>query len=359
MRFETEKIKKLPVDSIGEVPKSKKFIKLNSNENPYKISLKIKLAVWKEMRKANRYPDPNCTELKKKIAIKFNSDFNLNLTTENIFVANGSDEVIAFLTQAFFENCEKPLIFPSITYCPDIWAELYSATYQTFPNKPDFNIDVDALCIENCSGVYIANPNTTGLVLTLNEIEKLAKFHNGKRVVIVDEAYIDFGGESAIKLVKKYDNLVITRSFSKSYGLAGFRIGYAIAHKDIIKALSKLKDSFGIVETNRLSLKAGEKSLDCEKYIFRNIEKIKKTRDNFIKQLQKSNFEIIPSQANFVWIKIDKNKHRFNAKYFYEQLKKQNIFVRYFGTGWNKDWIRITIGTQRQMNKTLKIIKKI
>jgi len=356
MRFETEKIKNLPVDSIGEIPKGKEFLKLNSNENPFSLPFRVKLAVYRELKNANLYPDQNCTALKEKLASKFNMEFNLNLDADNIFVANGSDEVIAFLTQAFFENCDKPLIFPSITYCIDVWAELYSAKYECIPNKTNFEIDIDALCREDCSGVYIANPNTTGLALSLNEVEKLVNFHHKKRLVVIDEAYIDFGGESAVGLVEKYENLLITRTFSKSYSLAGLRLGYAVANKDIIHALSALKDAFGIVGVNRLSLKAGEAVLSCEKQIKSRIEKINNAKKLFLERLKNDNYLIIPSSTNFVWINFDgKNA---TAKEYYEKLKEHGVFVRYFGSGWNKNWIRITIGSIKQMNKVYTAIQK-
>ncbi|MDR0979184.1 MAG: aminotransferase class I/II-fold pyridoxal phosphate-dependent enzyme [Lachnospiraceae bacterium] len=351
MIFETEKIKNLPVDSIGELPKNKDAIKLNSNESPHKLPKEIQTAVLQELDNMNLYPDANCTDLKNKLAIKLNKDFSLKLTNENIFVANGSDEVLAFLVQAFFENCEKPFIFPSITYCPDVWAELYSAKYRTVANLENFQIDVKGLQTEECSGVYIANPNTTGLVLSLSSVEELVKFHNGKRLVVVDEAYVDFGGESAVQLVEKYDNLLITRSFSKSYGMAGYRLGYAVAHKDIINALSTLKDTFGIVGVNRLSLKAGETVLDYENEVKENISKINSTREWFVIRLHENNFITIPSVTNFVWVKIE--NRGMPAKEYVDKLKETGIYVRYFGSGWNKDWIRITIGTREQMEKVI------
>ena len=249
----SEVAKRLEPYVPGEQPKDKKYIKLNTNENPYPPSPKVlaamKTAVNEDLR---LYPTPTCDELREVIAHKY------NLTKAQVFVGNGSDELLAFVFQAFF-NPLSPIVFPDITYSfYPVYAGLYNIDYKLVPLNDDFSIPVEKF-FESNGGVIFPNPNApTGKYMGLEAVEEILQ-HNPSNVVVVDEAYIDFGGESAVKLIKKYPNLLIVQTVSKARSLAGLRVGFALGHKDLIEALDRVKNSFNSYTLDRVAL-AGVKA---------------------------------------------------------------------------------------------------
>ena len=352
MNYENEKIRKLPVDSLGELT-PKHAIKLNSNENAYPPSPKVmKFLKTVKTDVLRLYPDITCGSLKAKICKTLNQTTkfkNFKLTNENLFIANGSDQVLAMIFQVFFEKCKEPVLIPDVTYCYDIWADISEANYKFIPNNPDFSIDIKKLQSEKAKGVILANPNTIGLALTIEQVRELVEFYAGKGIVVIDEAYIKFSSqESAVKLVEEFDNIIITQSFSKAYSLAGARIGYAISQKNNILALEKLKDAYSLVLVNELSISVAEKALESEDYYDKTIQRIKNSRDDFMKFLQsKSCYEFVPSETSSVFVK-HKN---LSGNELYTKLKEHDIYVRLFGAPKIKDYVRITTGTEKEMKK--------
>lgn len=354
MNYENEKISKLPVDSLGELT-PRNAIKINSNENAYPPSPQVMRVLRTAKTDMLRlYPDITCNRLKSKICEHLNKSTNFHnfkLTNENVFLANGSDQVLAMIFQAFFERCEKPILIPDVTYCYDIWADISEANYKFVPNNRDFSINVKKFEDEKAKGVILANPNTIGLSLTIEQIRDLVHFYAGKGIVVIDEAYIKFSSqESAVKLVEEFDNIIVTQTFSKAYSLAGARIGYAISQKNNILALEKLKDAYSLVLINSLSVSVAEKALDSEDYYEKIIQRIKNSRNDFMEFLShKLSYELVPSETSFVFVK-HKN---ISGKELYEKLKDKGVYVRVFGAPKIKDYVRVTMGTEKEM----KIVK--
>ena len=333
----------------GEQPQGKKYIKLNSNENPYPPSPKtldaIKKAVNEDM---SLYPDPQYLAAKQAIADYY------GVTKDNVFCGNGSDEVLGFSFLAFF-NPGNPILFPDITYLfYEVYANLFKIDFVRIPLNDDFTIHVEKFFIPN-GGIIIANPNApTGLTLEVCEIEKIIA-NNPRSVVIVDEAYVDFGGESCIKLVPKYSNLLVIQTFSKSRGLAGLRFGFAIANKELIDGLERIKYSFNSYNVDRLAQAAVESSLEDSEYFNETIEAIIQTRDYTSKKLTELGFKVIPSSSNFVFA----SHSVVNAKDLYLILKERKILVRYFDRDRINNYLRITIGTKEDMDTFLKETESI
>lgn len=332
----------------GEQPK-RKVIKLNTNENPYSSSNKVMKAMdsfeWDSLR---RYPDPDCIVLRKAIADYYGLD------TENIFVGVGSDDVIATSFLTFF-NSEKPLLFPDITYSfYSVWADLYNIKYEKVPVDKDFRIHAEDYYREN-GGVIFPNPNApTAICEPLEFIEDILK-NNTDSVVIVDEAYIDFGGKSAIELTKKYENLLVVQTFSKSRSMAGMRIGFAIGNKELIDAMNDVKFSINSYTMNQTSLVMGVASIQDDEYFKETTSKIIATRERIKKELEALSFECTDSKTNFLFA-TNKNK---SAREIFEELKKRDIFVRYFNQPGIDNYLRITIGTDEEMDKLIKELKDI
>lgn len=321
----------------GEQPTDMKYIKLNTNESPFKPSPLIYEALNRcEIDKLPLYPDPECGSLTKKLADYYGFD------EENIFIGNGSDEVLNFAFMAF---CQNGVAFADITYgFYKVFADLHGIETQIIPLKDDFSISADDYKSLG-KAVFIANPNApTGMALSLSDIEKIVA-SNTNNVVIIDEAYVDFGGESAVNLVKKYDNVLVVRTYSKSRSLAGGRLGFSIGGKEITADLKKLKYSTNPYNINRLTLLAGEASIDDEKYFRDNINKIIENREYTSKELKNMDFEVLPSKTNFVFAR-SKN---IGGERLYKLLKKNGILVRHFNKKRIEDFIRVTIGTKEQM----------
>ncbi len=347
-RFLNENLKGLEAYTPGEQPRDKKYIKLNTNESPYPPSPEVIAAVnASEVADLRLYSDPLCKTLKEKLAARY------EVNHENVFVSNGSDESLNFYFMAFCSK-ENPVIFPEISYgFYKVFAELYGISYETIPLCDDFSIDInDYIGIDK--NIVIANPNApTGLALPLSDIECIVK-SNPDNIVLIDEAYVDFGAESAVSLTKKYDNLLVVQTFSKSRSLAGARLGFAIGNAEIIADLEKIKYSTNPYNINRLTLVAGAAAIDSDDYFTENCKRIMKTRKYTEDELTKLGFNCIPSCANFIFAKSDK----ISGQTLYEKLKDKGVLVRHFNTSAICEYNRITIGTDEEMKTFIEKVKE-
>lgn len=333
----------------GEQPKQENIIKLNTNECPYPPAPEVRAAFADADYETYRlYPDPDCGELVAALADYY------GVSEKQIFVGIGSDDVLAMAFLTFF-NTGKPILFPDITYSfYDVWADLFRIPYEQIPLDSDFLIRVQDYVGRDCGGIVIANPNApTGAFLPLSEIEKIVSA-NRDVVVIVDEAYIDFGGESALALLKKYDNLMVVQTFSKSRAMAGMRIGYAFGNEKLIGYLSDCRFSFNSYPLNRPALSAGAAALKNDSYFRETCGRIIGTRERVKKELRELGFSFADSRTNFVFARHEK----VPAKEIFEMLREKGIYVRYFGKPRIDNYLRITIGTDDQMDRLLSVLKE-
>lgn len=346
-KFINEKFRSLEEYTPGEQPQDKKYIKLNTNESPYPPSKNvIKAATKQEIKDLRLYCDPECKKLKLAMAKLF------GVNGENIFLSNGSDDILNF---AFMAYGQKGAAYPDITYgFYSVFAELHGVESEIIPLKDDFTIDVCQYKAKN-KLIVIANPNApTGIALSLKEIEEIVKA-NPDSVVLIDEAYVDFGGESCYKLTAKYDNLLCVGTFSKSRSLAGGRLGFAIANERLIADLEKIKYSTNPYNINRLTQVVGTATINDNDYYLKNCEKIIKTRRWVTKELENLGFFVLPSKANFIFAKSDKA----SGLKLYEELKEKGVLIRHFEKDRIKDFNRITIGTDKEMKTLIEKIKEI
>ncbi|MEP7730322.1 histidinol-phosphate transaminase [Marinomonas primoryensis] len=340
-RFWTDKIASLDPYVPGEQPQDKRYIKLNTNESPYAPSSKALAAMAAEVSERLRlYPDPNCVTLKNALAKSYQLDAN------QVFVGNGSDEVLALAFMGYFAG-GKPLAFADITYSfYKVYAGLYGIEPKLIPLNDDFDIiptDYENLEV---SGVVVTNPNApTGKALPLTDIEIILKA-NPNVVVLVDEAYVDFGAQSASTLINQYPNLLVVQTLSKSRALAGIRVGYALGHPELIEGLERLKNSFNSYPVDRIALAGATAAVEDEAYLIEICDKTIATREQSVKDLEALGFNVLPSATNFVFVTHPEK----DAEQIYLALKDQGILVRYFG---NKprigNYLRITIGTNEEM----------
>lgn len=347
--FWSDDIKNINAYVPGQQPKDKRYIKLNTNENPYPPSPRVVEDMGIVLNSDLRlYPDPDGIDLKRLIGE------SLNLSQENIFVGNGSDEILAFCFKAFF-NKERQILFPDITYSfYKVYADFFKIPFSELEVDNELKIRVEDYKAKN-GGIIIANPNApTGILLELSQIEEILS-NNSKSVVIVDEAYIDFGGESAVRLVGKYKNLLVVQTFSKSRSLAGLRVGFAIGNKDLIAALEVVKNCFNSYTLDRLALVGACSSIKDSDYFNENIKKIVKTRAETKEKLSQLGFYITDSKSNFLFIRYPTIK----AKTILEQLENRGILVRHFSLDKIENFLRITIGTDDEMNILIRELKKI
>lgn len=347
-RFFTSKLSRLVPYTPGEQPRDMQYIKLNTNESPFPPSKNVNEAVEKEASRLQLYCDPMCTELTELLAKRYGVGFDEVLTT------NGSDEILNFAFMAFSDS-EHPIAFADITYgFYTVFADLNSIPYEIIPLKDDFSIDINDYIGIN-KNIVIANPNApTGRYIEKSDIEKIVK-SNPNNVVIIDEAYIDFGGESAASLIKKYDNLLVTGTFSKSRSLAGGRLGFGIGCKALIADLNTIKYSTNPYNVNRLTQVAGVAALQNDDYYMQNCKTIIENRELTTSELTRRGFEVIPSMANFVFAKSDK----IDGGELYMELKKRGVLVRHFDKERIKDYNRITIGTREQMQALFNAIDEV
>ena len=346
-RFLNQQYQSLEAYTPGEQPRDQQYIKLNTNESPYPPAPSVVEAMTAEQVELLRlYSDPTAKNLKEKLAGLY------GVKPENVFVSNGSDEVLNFSFMAFGGG---GVVFPDISYgFYEVYAELYGINAEKIPLESDFSIDYRKYCGKNKLGV-IANPNApTGMTISVRQIEEIVKT-NPDAVVLIDEAYVDFGGETCLPLIQKYDNLLVTRTFSKSRCLAGGRLGYAFASPEIVADLEKIKYSTNPYNINRLTLLLGEKTVEAEGYYQEKCREIEETRAWTTAQLEELGFTVLPSKANFIFVKTDK----MDGGELYKTLKARGILVRHFTNPRICQFNRVTIGTREQMQTFVNTVKEV
>ncbi len=334
----------------GEQPRDMKYVKLNTNESPFPPSCGVLEAVSREqVSMLNLYPDPTCATLKQKLAARY------GVRGENVFVSNGSDDILNFFFMAFCNGSDHPVKFPAISYgFYKVYAELYGVKYTKVPLLPDFTVNAEDY-MGNDANVVIANPNApTGLALKRAEVERVVAA-NPDRVVLVDEAYVDFGAESCVELTKKYKNLLVVCTYSKSRSMAGARLGFAIADSELICDLEKIKYSTNPYNINRLTMVAGIAAIDDDKYYMDNCKIIEQNREYTTARLAAMGFECTDSKANFIFAKSDK----IGGERLYRELKARGVLVRHFTAADICEYNRITVGTREQMDILLDKISEI
>jgi len=348
-KFWSQVVRELEPYVPGEQPQIDGLIKLNTNESPYPPSPEVlKLMTHDAIERLRLYPDPNSKKLKNTIANYYKVD------AEQVFVGNGSDEVLALAFMAFFQQ-SKPLLFPDISYSfYPVYCKLFSITAQQIPLRDDFTINFSDYPQSN-GGIIFPNPNApTAIGKPLADIETLLQ-KNTHSVVIVDEAYVDFGGETAISLINKYPHLLVVQTLSKSRSLAGARVGFAIGHKDLISGLDRVKNSFNSYPLDRLAEAATIAAFEDDAHFQTCRKKIIATREWTTKELQFLGFDVLPSQANFVFAKPKAN----NAAELAQKLREHKIIVRYFSAPRINEFLRITIGTDEQMQQLIAVLKQL
>lgn len=346
-RFLKQTYQELEAYVPGEQPRDMVYIKLNTNESPFPPAPQVAEAMTKEQVDLLRlYSDPTCKVLKEKFANLY------GVNTENIYVGNGSDEVLEFAFMAFSQD---GVLFPDITYgFYTVFGDLFRADYRQVPLKEDFSVDYKDYCNAG-KMIVIANPNApTGLSIPVWQIEEILK-SNPDHVVLIDEAYVDFGGESCYPLLKRYENLLVVRTFSKSRCLAGGRLGYAIGPANLIADLEKLKFSTNPFNVNRLSMVLGEATVDAEDYYQEKCREIIAIREKTTELMREMGFEVLPSQGNFIFAR----HNAIGGEALYLELKKRGILVRHFNGARIREFNRITIGTAEQMDKFIATVREI
>lgn len=347
-RFFSEKYLDLEPYVPGEQPRDQQYVKLNTNENPYPPLPEVAKAVAEESGKQHLYSDPECTELRKALAKR------LDVSTDELLMTNGSDEILNFAFMAF---CDKhtPAYFADITYgFYPVFAAINRVPYEEIPLKEDLTIDITDY-YQKAGTIFIANPNApTAIALRAREIEEILK-RNLYNVVVVDEAYVDFGAESCVPLIRKYDNLLVTQTFSKSRSMAGARLGMGIGNPELIRDLNTVKYSINPYNVNRLTSAAGVASLKRDEYNRENSLKIMDTRDKYGRILRGMGFEMTESQTNFFFARHPD----IPGEKLYLELKKRGVLIRHFNVERIKDYNRITVGTPEQMDRLVEAIKEI
>ncbi|MBO5450699.1 MAG: histidinol-phosphate transaminase [Lachnospiraceae bacterium] len=351
-----ENVRKVVPYTPGEQPRNKNVIKLNTNECPYPPAPGVNKALQEfDVDTLRLYPDPNATVLVDALAEYY------GVKSSQVFVGVGSDDVLAMIFMTFF-NSKNPIIFPDITYSfYDVWADLFRIPYRQIPLDEDFNIVKEDYMGKGimegtpCGGIIFPNPNApTGVLIGLDFIEDIVKA-NPDVIVVVDEAYIDFGGVSALPLIQKYDNLLVVQTFSKSRAMAGIRIGYAFGSEKLIKYLNDVKFSFNSYTLNRTALTLGVEAVKDDAYFKEIVGKIVNTREWVKNELKELGFTFRDSQSNFIFA----THPDYDVVEIFEELRKRDIYVRHFNGERIKDYLRITIGTDDEMNILIKNIKEI
>ena len=332
----------------GEQPQNRAYIKLNTNESPFPPSAGVAKAVAQEYEQLPLYSDPECRKLREAMADIY------GIAPSEVLMTNGSDASL-FLAFSSFADVQNPLVFPDITYgFYSVFASLCHIPYSVIPLRDDFTIDPASYCAIGKT-VVLANPNApTGLALSVQEIAQIAQ-SNPDNVIIIDEAYVDFGAESAVPLIKKYPNLLIIGTFSKSRSLAGARLGFCIGQKELIEDLNTIRYAINPYNVNRMTAAAGIAALQQDAYYRENCRIIQENRLWLTQQLQAIGFTVLPSCANFVFAKSDK----LAGEALYRALKERGILIRHFDIPRITDYNRITIGTMEQMQALLHEIKEI
>ncbi len=332
----------------GEQPRDMKYIKLNTNESPYPPSPTAQAAAAEAAKSLELYPDPTCKALVESLAD------TLGVTPDCIILGNGSDEILQYATLAFCDNA-CGMLFPDITYgFYRVFAELYNIPYREEPLKEDFTVDLDAYRSAGRT-IFLANPNApTGIALSPVEIENILKA-NPVNVVVIDEAYVDFGAESCVPLTKQYENLLVVGTFSKSRSMAGARLGYAVGNPALIQDLNTIRYSLNPYNINRMTMAAGIGTLADDAYMKANCRRVMEARDYTRDALTALGFTCLPSSANFIFAKSE----RIGGEALYLALKSRGILVRHFGAPRLTDYNRITIGTRAQMEALVAAVTSI
>lgn len=343
----SDKIRKVKPYVPGEQPKIVNVIKLNTNENPYPPSPKVAEALKNiDISRLRLYPDPEAAQLTQTLSEYY------GLESGQIFVGNGSDEVLALAFLTYF-NSDKEILFPNISYSfYPVYGDLYNIKYRKVPLKDNFEINKDDYLVPN-GGIVFANPNApTSIALSLSEIEDILRA-NRDVVVVVDEAYVDFGAESAIGLINKYDNLVIIQTYSKARALAGLRLGVALGSEELISHLKAVKNSFNSYPIDYIAQVLATEAIKDVDYFEEIRDKVINTRERVIAELRELGFIVADSKANFVFV----THEELSAKDLFEFLKENKIFVRYFNSPIIDNHLRISIGTDEEMDELLKFIR--
>jgi histidinol-phosphate aminotransferase len=330
----------------GEQPKQDGLIKLNTNENPYDPSPRVLAAITTAADRLRLYPDPNASSLREAIAERY------GVAPEEVFVGNGSDEVLAHSFQALLKH-EAPLLFPDITYSfYPVYCGLYGVPYEEVPLDAAMRVRI-ADYRRPCSSILLANPNApTGIGLPLTAIEALVSEHPDQ-LVVIDEAYIDFGGESAVPLVARYDNLLVVQTLSKSRALAGLRVGFAIGQRPLIEALERVKDSFNSYPLGGLAQAGATAAIEDEAWFAETRRRIIASRERLVRDLSELGFEVLPSAANFVFARHP--GHRGGE--LFAKLREQGVLVRHFRKARIEDFLRITVGTDEQCGRLVAALR--
>ncbi len=349
----TQRIKRLSPYVPGEQPQDRAYIKLNTNENPYPPTPEIGPFLKSfDIERLRLYPDPLFGPLREAISKRF------NINSSQVFVGNGSDEVLAFAFYAFFDSARGKLVFPKFSYSfYPVYCGFYGIEYRKIPLNKNFSIEInDYLGEESSCGIVFPNPNApTGIVLPLEKITELLEQYPEDRVVIIDEAYIDFGGESAVSLIGRFKNLLIIRTFSKSMSLAALRLGFAMGDEDLVSALFAVKDSFNSYPADLIAQKIGEIAINDTAYYRSITDKIVESRESLSKQLRGLGWNVLPSGANFIFAE----KEGLRGETVYENLKKEGILVRHFNMEGIRNFVRITIGTDEDMEALMKSVRAL
>ncbi|AUT35462.1 histidinol-phosphate transaminase [Acinetobacter pittii] len=351
MRFWSPEVRELEPYVPGEQPKIQNLLKLNTNENPYPPSPKVVEAVQAVLTHQadalRLYPDPDATALKHAIAKQ------QNIEVSQVFVGNGSDEVLAHIFKAFFLQ-DEPILYPDITYSfYPVYSQFFGTKTKEILLNDNFEIEVKDYVQPN-GGVIITNPNApTSIALGLAEIEQILKA-NPDRVVVIDEAYVDFGAESAVSLVNRYENLVVCQTTSKSRSLAGLRVGFAIAQSHLIAALEAVKNSFNSYPIDRFAIAAAVASFEDQTYFEEQCQKVISSREKLVDELTTLGFKVLPSKANFIFASHPSH----DAGQLAQQLREQGIIVRYFNKPRINQFLRITVGTDEQNERLVQTLKE-
>ncbi|HCV3152197.1 histidinol-phosphate transaminase [Acinetobacter baumannii] len=351
MRFWSPEVRELEPYVPGEQPKIQNLLKLNTNENPYPPSPKVVEAVQAVLHEQadvlRLYPDPDATALKQAIAKQQNIDVS------QVFVGNGSDEVLAHIFKAFFLQ-DEPILYPDITYSfYPVYSQFFGTKTKEIPLNENFEIDVRDYTQPN-GGVIITNPNApTSIALSLAEIEQVLQA-NPDRVVVIDEAYVDFGAESAVSLINRYENLVVCQTTSKSRSLAGLRVGFAIAQSHLIAALEAVKNSFNSYPIDRFAIAAAVASFEDQAYFEEQCQKVITSREKLVRDLTELGFNVLPSKANFIFA----THSHHDAGQLAQKLREQGIIVRYFNKPRINQFLRITVGTNEQNARLVQTLKQ-
>jgi histidinol-phosphate aminotransferase len=348
-RYWSKQIETLDPYTPGEQPQDQQYIKLNTNENPYPPSPTIADVLQNfEQDKLRRYPDPESVDLIKSLAAY------QGVESSRIFVGNGSDEVLAHAFQAFFRQ-DDPILFPDISYSfYPVYCKLFQIDYRQPALDQEFCIDIQDYASTN-GGIIIPNPNApTGIALANGAIRELLA-DNPESVVVIDEAYVDYGAESAIQLIPEFPNLLVVQTFSKSRGLAGLRLGYALGQENLIEALQRVKNSFNSYPINSLTSAVALASIADEDYFQQCRSRVITSRERLSADLQRLGFEVFPSSSNFVFVRHTGSA----AKTIYQELKSAGILVRYFKSTRIDNYLRITIGTDPECDALVSALKTI